>query len=88
MVLFNYTFSLIEAVENSKFLLGEFKDGAWQKHLQRISDFLVCDEGVWWKTDGKYVVFHDGDEESISREEGPVMQNFHDNQIIEVCTEG
>lgn len=32
-----------------------------QAHLERLSDYLECGEGVWWHIEGMYIVFHDAD---------------------------
>ena len=33
---------------------------SWQAHLQRLSRYLVCGEGIWWHTVDKGYEFHDG----------------------------
>ena len=35
----------------------------WQAHLERISDYLILGEGVWWfKDNSKNIVFYDKQE--------------------------
>ena len=46
----------------------------FQAHLKRISDFLSPGYGVWWKTIGEQIIFHDGDNEPDWREEGEILQ--------------
>ena len=50
----------------------------WQAHLERISDFLLPGEGVWWvyhETSGQ-VEFFDSEAEQETRNEGPSLHHF------------
>ena len=42
----------------------------WQCHLERISDFLLVGEGRWWHREGNFVVFHDGENDPDSLDDG------------------
>ena len=46
----------------------------WQAHLQRISDFLVEKEGVWWSQNDQYVEFHDVT--NVPENSGPQLHHF------------
>ena len=50
----------------------------YQAHLERISDYFLPGEGIWWYEDkdtGNFV-FHDGDGEPEFRPEGPQLKSF------------
>ena len=49
---------------------------AWQAHLERISDFVLCGEGVWWTKDENGGTFHDSPGEPEHRPEGPALHHF------------
>lgn len=67
----------------------------YQAHLQTISDFLICGEGVWWQQIASGVEFRDGPDELNFRPEGPSLHHFrssslaleeeHLNQCWEIC---
>jgi len=44
---------------------------SWQIHLERISSFLLCGEGVWWQKVGSTYRFFDGDGDADFSEQGP-----------------
>ena len=48
----------------------------YQCHLERISDFLLPGEGVWWRRDLRGVEFFDGQDEVDYRPEGPFLHHF------------
>ena len=48
----------------------------WQAHLERIPDFLLYGEDVWWKQDTKDITFLDSHEEPNHRMEGPALHHF------------
>ena len=58
----------------------------YQAHLERVSDYLVVGEGVWWHrdVDSHAIVFHDSDNEPDWREEGPPIQHFRSTTFSEV----
>ena len=53
----------------------------YQAHLERISDFLLPGEGVWWSRDLRGVVFHDGEGETDYRSEGPTLHHYRHSTI-------
>ena len=67
----------------------------YQAHLQSISDFLICGEGVWWQQIASGVEFRDGPDELNFRPEGPSLHHFrssslaleeeHLNQCWKIC---
>lgn len=50
--------------------------GEYQCHLERISDFLLPGEGVWWRRDLRGIEFFDSEDEPRSRPEGPFLHHF------------
>ncbi|XP_048587968.1 uncharacterized protein LOC125572131 isoform X1 [Nematostella vectensis] len=52
-----------------------------QAHLERISDFLLCGEGVWWRQVASGVEFFDGPQELGSRTAGPPLHHFRSQTI-------
>ena len=57
--------------------------GAWQAHLQRISDFLLEGKGVWWKRDGKNIVFNDVVDCPSIADHGPQLHHFRSRSLKE-----
>ena len=55
----------------------------FQAHLERLSDYLMCGEKVWWHYDdeNEEIVFHDGSEEPSIRSEGPELMSFVNFQM-------
>ena len=53
----------------------------YQAHLQSISDFLVCGEGVWWQHVISGVEFLDGPEEPNFRPQGPSLHHFRSSNL-------
>ena len=56
----------------------------YQAHLERISDFLYCGQGVWWHREEENIIFHDGDDDPNFRIEGPTMMDFKTNNLQSV----
>ena len=48
----------------------------YQAHLERIGDFLLPGENIWWSRDLRGVEFHDGHSEPDHRQEGPTLHHF------------
>ena len=48
--------------EDTKFPLKLLKTRPtlFQKHCERIADYLLLGEGKWWSLSGSFIVFHDG----------------------------
>lgn len=57
------------------------KSREYQAHLESISDFLVCGEGVWWRHILEGVEFLDGPDEPNVRPEGPVLHHFRSSNL-------
>ena len=49
---------------------------AYQAHLERISDFLYCGEGVWWRHILTGVEFLDVPDERQRNDKGPPLHHF------------
>ena len=54
---------------------------SWQAHLERISDFLLPGEGVWWSQDDDFVEFFDACGEAEFRDEGPPLHHFRSSTL-------
>ena len=53
----------------------------YQAHLQAISDFISCGEGVWWCQILSGVDFFDGPDEPNTRPEGPTLHHFRSSDL-------
>ena len=53
----------------------------FQSHLERIADFMVCGENVWWSTLGDGIQFHDCPDEVEEREAGPPLHHFDSSDL-------
>ena len=53
----------------------------WQAHLERISDFLIPGEGVWWSQNDDFVEFFDACGEAEYRDEGPTLHHFRSSSL-------
>lgn len=53
----------------------------YQAHLQSISDFLVCGEGVWWQHVVSGVEFLDGPDQPSFRPQGPSLHHFRSSDL-------
>ena len=58
----------------------------WQAHLERISDFLLCGPGIWWKDHGNHVEFFDGPDEVNHKEQGPTLHHFRSSNLKDIET--
>ena len=66
-------YELMDKLPNSFFpfeIIKSFRK-EWQLHLRKISDFLLCGEGIWWSKNEGGITFYDSKDEAVSREEGP-----------------
>ena len=52
----------------------------YQAHLERISDFLLCGEGVWWRHNLSGVEFLDGPQERQANN-GPPLHHFRSHTL-------
>ena len=50
-------------------------------HLESISDFLSCGEGVWWQHIVSGVEFLDGPQEPNFRPQGPPLHHFRSSNL-------
>ncbi len=55
----------------------------WQAHLERIADFLVQGEGIWWRQHPTGMEFLDGPQEASSKVEGPSLHSFRSSSLQE-----
>lgn len=53
----------------------------FQSHLERIADFMVWGENVWWSTLGDGIQFHDCPDEVEEREAGPPLHHFDSSDL-------
>ncbi len=53
----------------------------YQAHLQAISDFIACGEGVWWRQIMSGVEFFDGPDEPTTRPQGPSLHHFRSSDL-------
>ncbi|XP_076075770.1 uncharacterized protein LOC143046498 [Mytilus galloprovincialis] len=54
-----------------------------QSHLERISDYILPGEGVWWHMEDGNMIFHDGPDDEPFRNEGPDMHHFRSSSYKE-----
>ena len=54
----------------------------YQAHLQSVSDFIACGEGVWWRQIMSGVEFFDGPDEPKSRPQGPALHHFRSSNLV------
>lgn len=47
-----------------------------QSHFQRIADYIILGEDVWWCVDSQKMVFHDGPGDEDNRSLGPHLRHF------------
>ena len=55
----------------------------WQAYLQRISDFLLEGEGVWWCTDGEDILFNDITNSPRITDHGLQLHHFRSSSLKE-----
>lgn len=53
----------------------------YQVHLESISDFLCCGEGVWWQHIVSGVEFLDGPQEPNFKPQGPPLHHFRSSNL-------
>ena len=54
---------------------------AYQAHLERISDFLHCGEGIWWRHILRGVEFLDAPDERQWNDKGPPLHHFRSHTL-------
>ena len=59
----------------------------WQARLQRISDFLIFGENIWWKKTEFGIEFFDLDNEPEKIDLKPNVHHLRSSNIISVATE-
>ena len=63
----------------NRFIINNPKE--YQAHLQSISDFIACGEGVWWCQNLSGVEFLDGPDELSTRPQGPKLHHFRSSDL-------
>ena len=58
--------------------------GIWQCHLERISDYLYCGEGVWWKDDPYGIEFFDGNQNPDFQPLGLTLKHFRSSSLKKI----
>ena len=53
----------------------------YQAHLERLGNFLILGQGVWWKKCKNGITFYDGPNEPAFRDEGPPLHYFRSQSI-------
>lgn len=56
----------------------------YQAHLERISDYLICGPGQWWRRTSQGIEFFDGSDERESRDCGPELQHFSSSSLAKI----
>ena len=64
---------------SNRYIINNPKE--YQAHLQTISDFIACGEGVWWHQILSGVEFFDGPDEPNTRPEGPTLHHFRSSDL-------
>ena len=60
---------------------------SFQAHSERISTFLLPGRGVWWERDDENIMFKDGDDHPMFKDEGPPLNYFRSCHLSDVqCT--
>lgn len=59
---------------------------SWQAHLERISTYLICGQGIWWEENQDSYIFYDSDSNVNYHPEGPTLMHFRDSNLSEVET--
>ncbi|CAC5383150.1 unnamed protein product [Mytilus coruscus] len=52
-----------------------------QAHLERISDFLLPGNDIWWHSTDNNLIFHDGPDEPCYRNQGPQLSHFRSSSL-------
>lgn len=58
----------------------------WQAHLYRISPYLVCGEGVWWKNEQDCYTFLNSINDPSQNVHGPTLTHFRKHSLRDVET--
>lgn len=81
-----YFVYIVSTSQNSSFNLDEIPKPLFQIHLERIADYLVPGEGVWWHYNSQInnVIFHDSSSSKEVYNEGPELLDFDDYTMVNV----
>jgi len=60
------------------------QSSSWQAHLERISSFLVCGEGLWWQKTQDGFRFFDGDSDPSFRTQGPPLLHHRSTTLEQI----
>ena len=68
----------VEQRKNTIFLQTyiQHNKNEFQAHLERINDYLMCGNGVWWTHVPQGIEFMDGDKDN-TKKEGLQMSHFN-----------
>lgn len=59
---------------------------SWQAHLERISTFIECGQGIWWdENEGSYN-FYDSYSNADCHPEGPTLMHYRESYFSAVET--
>ena len=56
----------------------------YQAHLERIGDYLLPGPGVWWEKVAEGIMFLDGSNEELFKQEGPTLQHFSSTSLTDM----
>ena len=70
---------LSNTIVPNRYIIKNLKE--YQAHLQTISDFIACGEGVWWRQILSGVEFFDGPDEPNMRPQGPKLHHFRSSDL-------
>ena len=68
---------------SESFVNGCCGNSSWQAHLERISHYLLCGEGIWWKKVGSSFMFFNADDAEF-RPQGPPLLLFHSTLLSDI----
>ena len=72
-------------LDDTRFHLDKISGRLLQSHLERISDYMLCGENVWWHVENeRELVFHDGDDQPGSNTKGPVLKDFSSDTLASI----
>ena len=78
--------SLYKNENNSCFSYRFIKENCvdWQAHLERISDFLIFGEGIWWTKTELGIEFHDFKNFPLDERFSPIVHHFRSSDMKKV----
>ena len=79
MILFTFFFT--EKNTNTVYIINQHDQSVFKSFLERIADFLLPGEGIWWYKEGNKIIFKDGDGEKNERNEGPTIIGYEEHNL-------